>query len=597
MRSRVLCFFVLLAVVVMSSYTAEKYTAEQYIDDVLTGKQVVCKYVRLAVERHVNDLKRAEKDDPTFSYYFDKKQAKRVIDFKQQLRHVEGKWANPRNNDTRIKLEPWQQFKDWVLFGWRRRSDDCRRFTKAYITMARKQGKTTDAAGTANYCYLADRPREYGPQIYCIGPKKAQGLISWKYAKLQIEKHPALRKRTKTYKQNNVIVRLDDPAAIMTVWGKDAEMQDGFNPSFALIDEAHLYPGNESMEIVESGMGAREQPLTYIITTAGTDINSPVHQEEHQLAIQTLERTIDPVPENYFCLIFTLDEGDDWLDESVWLKANPNLGVSVSWDYLRDRAQAAMQMPSKQNLIITKNFNIWTQAETRWLTDDVWMKCGGKVYESKLYGRKCFLGIDLAATQDITALAFCFPPVGEETRFQFFYRFFIPEENVIERERRDKVPYTYWLKKGLVIATPGNSTDYDFIEQETYNLAEKYDIVEIPYDPYKAHEIVNHFQNAGFTTVPIRQNYTGMGPLTDAFEHGVLKGRINHGNNPVIRWMISCTELKSDRQDNRMPMKPQREKTGKRIDGTVASILAYGRAVIVEESAAFDVGAVYGKSS
>lgn len=589
---RAIFFFVLMAVVLMSSYTADRY-----IDDVLSGRQVVCKYTKLAVERHVNDLKRAGENDPTFPFYFDETHARRAIAFKQQLRHTKGEWANPRKHDTRIRLEPWQQFKDWALFGWRRKADGCRRFTKAYITVARKNGKTTDASATANYCYFADRPREYGPEIYCVGPKKDQGKISWEEAKRQIEKHPVLNKRSRTYKQNSRIIRHDDSAAVMTVWGKDAEMQDGFNPSFALVDEAHLYPGNEAMEVIESGMGARQQPIVYIITTAGTDINSSIYQEEHALAVQTLERTIKPVPETFFCLIYSLDEGDDWEDESVWIKANPNLGVSVSWDYLRNRVTTALQMPSRQNKVITKNFNVWTQAETRWITDDVWSKCGGVVSEKKLIGRKCFLGMDLSSNLDISALALDFPPVGEETRHQFIYRFFIPEENIIERERRDKVPYTYWVKKGYVIPTPGNVIDYNFIEQEILNLAGKYEIIEIPHDPWKAQEIINNLSAENFVMVPMFQRYSAMAGPTDAFEKAVYAGQINHGNNPVMRWMISCTEVKYDRQDNKMPMKPKRDQSRKRIDGTVASIMAFGRAVITGDEGNFDVGAVYGRTS
>lgn len=583
-RAKYIFFFVLLAGVLMSSVSAT-YTAEQYMKDVRSGKQVACKYVKLAVERHLNDLKRV--GDQEFPYYFDDAQAKRAIDFKQQLRHTKGEWANPRKHDTRIRLEPWQQFKDWVLFGWRN-EDGSRRFTKAYIEVGRKNGKTTDAAATANYMFFADRPKEMGPEIYCVGPKKDQGKISWEEAKRQIEKHPVLNKKSRTYKQNSTIILHYDSAAKFTVWGRDAEMQDGFNPSFALVDEAHLYPGNEAMEVIESGMGARLQPLIYIITTAGLDINSPAYREERTLAVATLERTIEPVPENFFCLIFTLDDGDDWADREKWIKANPNLGVSVSWKYLEDRVQTAMQMPSRQNQIITKNFNVWTQAETRWITDDHWMKCNFKVDPEKLIGRKCFLGMDLSSSLDITALAFCFPPENEKEKYQFLYRFFIPEENLIDRERRDKVPYTYWVEKGLVLTTPGNVIDYNFIEQEILNMAQKYEIEEIPHDPWKAQEIVNNLTAENFVMVPMFQRYSAMAGPTDTFEKKVMAKEIAHGGDPVIRWMMSCTEVKSDRQGNIMPMKPRRDQTGKRIDGVVAMIMALGRAVVVEED-----GSVY----
>ena len=189
------------------------------------------------------------------------------------------------------------------------------------------------------------------------------------------------------------------------------------------------------------------------------------------------------------------------------------------------------------------------------------------------------MGVDLSASQDITAVVLCFPPEEKGEKYQFLYRFFIPEDNLIERERKDKVPYSYWIEKGYIIATSGNSINYDFIEQQILNDAEKYDICEIAYDPWKAHEIVNHLQEADFVMVTIFQRYSGMAGPTDNFEKKVLAREIAHGNDPVMRWMISCTEVKSDRQANIMPMKPQRDKSGKRIDGVVASIMALDRAI------------------
>ncbi len=572
-RFTALFFLIIVLAVAMGSYTAL-----QYIDDVISGRQVVCKYVRLAVERHLNDLKRAESGDPDFPYYFDEAQAQRVIDFKQQLRHTKGEWANPRKHDTRIRLEPWQQFKDWMLFGWCREGG-YRRFTKAYIEVARKNGKTTDAAATANYCFLMDRPREIGPEVYCIATKKDQAKIAWEEAERQIRRQPFLKSLTRTYKQSSTVV-IPGTAARMRPLGKDSHTEDALNPHFGLVDEYHAHRDNSMLEVIESALASREQPLIYIITTAGFDKNSACYQEERTLAVQTLERSIEPVPETFFCLIYTLDEDDDWTDPDVWVKSNPNLGVSVRWDYLKERVQAALLSPAKQNKIKTKNLNIWTQAESRWILDEVWMECNFKVNRKSLAGRKCFAGVDLSATQDITAVVLCFPPEDKGGKYEFLYRFFIPEENLLEKERKDKVPYSYWIEKGLIATTPGNAVDYDFIEQQILDDAEEYEIQEIAYDPWKAQEVVNHLQEAGFTMVPIFQRYSGMAGPTDTFEKKVLKKEIAHGGDPVMRWMISCTEVKSDRQGNIMPMKPQRDKTGKRIDGVVASIMALHRAVL-----------------
>lgn len=566
-----------------------QYTAAQYIQDVQTGDQVACKWVKLSIQRHLNDLKRAEAEDPDFPFYYNEKAARRVIDFKQELHHTQGPWANPRMHDTRLRLEPWQQFIDSMIFGWLSREDDCRRFTRVYIEVGKKNGKTTNAAATANYCFFVDKPREIGPEVYCVATKKAQAEKAWDEIDRQIQRHPALERKTKVYVQKSTIV-IPGTAARVKMLGKDSKTEDGMNPHFVLVDEYHAHPDNSMLEVMESAMMARQQSLVYIITTAGFNKNSACYQEEHLQAEKVLEGSLNPAPENFFCIIFTLDEGDDWTDPKVWIKANPNLGVSIIWKKFEGRIKQAIITPEKQNKIKTKNLNIWTEAETRWMEQDTWNKCSFKVDSEALAGRPCYVGMDLSASQDITAVVLCFPPQSAGERYQFLYRFFIPEDNIIKREQRDKVPYSYWIEKGLVITTPGNSIDYDFIEQTILEDGGIYEIREIGFDPWKSHEIVNHLMNEGFTMVPIRQSYYGMAQPTDIFEKKILALMVAHGGNPVMNWMISCTEMKSDRQDNKMPMKPQREKTGKRIDGVVASIIAIGRAVMnTEEDTSLEV--------
>jgi phage terminase large subunit-like protein len=555
--------------------TTPIYTAEQYIEDVGSGKVVACKWVKLAVQRHTADLERVGETD--FPYHFDEAQAKRAIDFIQQLKHTKGEWANPRKHNPQIRLEPWQQFIVWNIFGWRD-AEVYRRFNKVYLEVARKMGKTTFAASIANYCYLMDRPQEIGPEVYAIATKKDQAKIVWSEAERQLRAHHFLRKKVRTYKQSSTIV-IPGTASQFRPLGQDSDTEDGLNPHCVIVDEYHAHPDNTMINVMESGMGARRQPLTFIITTAGFDKNSACYQEERTLTTQILAGELDPVPENYFGIIYTLDDGDDWTDPEVWIKSNPNLGVSVRWKYIEERVQIALHSPRKQNDVKTKNLNIWTQAETRWIDSDVWGRGSAVVNEVELKGRPCYVGVDLSANQDITAVVYDFPPSEPEERYKQVYRFFIPGDNIIEKTRKDRVPYDIWIEKGLVIPTPGDVVDYDFIEQTILQDAENFEILEIAYDPWKAQEIVNHLTESGFTMIPIYQRYSGMAAFTDAFEKAVLGAQIQHGGNPVMQWMISCTEVKSDRQGNIMPMKPRREKTGKRIDGVVASIMAHGRAV------------------
>jgi len=378
---------------------AETFAAEQYIRNVMSGKQPVCRYTRLAVERHLKDLERQNTEG--FPYYFDPKAGKRVITFKRQLKLVEGEYAG-----ARINLPPWLQFKDWVLFGWRRAEGGYRRFRKAYITVARKNTKTTDAATTMLYVLFAEIPHERGPQAYCVGPQKAQGKVCWKIAAEMVRQHPVLKARARFFKMNTnepMMNLISDPMAVMTVWGKDATTKDGFSPSIAVVDEAHLYPGHEAMEVIESGTGARPQPLTYIITSAGFNLESPCYTEEHKLAVEILEGTADPVPEHVFGLIYTLDEGDDYADERVWVKSNPNLGVSPRIDNLRERVVDARATPTKLNDVLTKNFNIWTQTETRWIAPKDWAACDAKIDLDSLAGRRAYGGLDLSMGRDLTA--------------------------------------------------------------------------------------------------------------------------------------------------------------------------------------------------
>ncbi len=557
-----------------------KYRAEEYINKVMDGRQIVCTLTKGAVNRHVKDLKRI--GNPDFPYYFDPKGAKAAIIFVQELKHTKGEWADTRKHkNINLILEPWQHFIFWCLFGWRK-LNGFRRFNKAYISCARKNGKTVKAAATANFCFFVDDPPEIGAEIYMIATKRDQARIAWAEAERQIRSNQFLKEKVKTYRQTSTVMIPGTPA-MMRPLGKDSDTEDGLSPHMVVVDEYHAHRDNSQVEVMQAGMGAREQPLLYIITTAGFDLDCACYTEENALAIQILEGTLDPVPENYFCIIYTLDIEDDWTDPNVWIKANPNLGVSISRQYIQDRVAEALVSPPKRNKIMTKNLNIWTQAETRWILPEVWDACGFSVDAEALIGRDCYVGMDLGATQDLTALALCFPPLDSTGKYEFLYHFFLPEENIKEKERKDHVPYSFWAEKGLLILTPGNTTDYDFVEDIIREDAKKYNIKQIAHDPWKAHEIVNHLQNEDFEMIEVRQNYHGMAIGTDTFEKKVLAKEIAHGNHQIMIWNIGCTEVKSDRQGSICPMKPERNRSGKRIDGTIASILALGRATLNED--------------
>ena len=550
------------------------YSAEKYIADVKAARIPVCRWTYLSVMRHVSDLKRVGKKD--FPYHFDAKAAKRAIDFIQLLEHTKGEFANRSlHSDIKLKLQPWQQFLVWSMEGWRNK-EGFRRFTRAYIEVARKNGKSSLAAALANYHFFADSPREIGPEIYFAATKQQQAAISWEEAERQIRRNAMLREMAQTYKSKKHVV-IPATAAIMRPLGRDSKTEDGLNPSFAVIDEYHAHPDAGIIDVIESGMGARKQPLIVIITTAGTNYTGPCF-EEHEHLKKMLEGSI-PAVDNFFGIIYTLDENDDWKNPKVWIKANPNLGVSVDKTRLAEQISLAASSTTKITNIKTKRLNLWCKSVLGWITHAAWEKCGAEKYtENDLKGRPCYGGMDLSSTQDITAISLSFPPQSEGEPYKHIYRFYIPEELAAEKEGMDKVPYRVWIDEGFIIATPGNVIDYDWIEQDIFSMAATYEIQEFCFDPFHAQEIVNHLSTAGINMIPIQQGYRMMSPMCDSFEKRVLSQEMAHGNNPVMRWMISCVELKSDRQGNVMPMKPRRGSTGKRIDGVVANVMSLGRA-------------------
>jgi len=331
--------------------------AELYIERLLSGEETAGAMEKAAVYRHVQDLKRQEESD--FPFVFDPEAGLRPAKFVEMLKHTKGKWARQRLN---LVLEPWQWFILYALFGWKRKDTGTRRFTKAYIEVARKNGKTTLAAGLANYCFLADY--EEGAEVYCCATKKDQAKIAWNEAAAQIERNSTLRNATKTIQTSSTVIKPGTQSR-MKALAQDSDTEDGLNPHFVLIDEYHAHKSSSMVNVMEDGMGAREQPMLFIITTAGFDKNSPCYQEERSLVKGILEGTIDPRPENVFGIIYSLDEDDDWTNEHVWRKANPNLGISVDVEFLRKQVTNALASPQKQNSVLTKNFNKWTQAVTR----------------------------------------------------------------------------------------------------------------------------------------------------------------------------------------------------------------------------------------
>ena len=543
------------------------HPAEQYIQDVLDRKITVCKWVRLCVERHAKDLKEGSKR----GLFFDNEAAQHTIDFFSFLKHSKGEWAG-----RIFDLEPWQQFIIWMLFGWKRK-DGNRRFRIAYIEVGRKNGKSTMLAGIGLYLFFADG--EPGAEVYTAATKRDQARITHSEATRMVKKSPSLRKRISIFKDN---LSMEEGAAKFEPLGRDSDSMDGLNIQAAIIDELHAHKTRDVWDVIETATGSRRQPMILTSTTAGFN-RQTICYEQHSYTEKILEGVIKD--DTYFGIIFTVDEGDNWEDESCWIKANPNLGVCVKVDDLRRKAQKAKEMPSALNAFLRLHLDTWTQAETRWLPIDRWNECGFSVDADGLRGRRCYGGLDLSSTIDITAFLLVFPPEKEGDKYQALCRFWVPQDNITVRSRRDRVPYEAWLREGYISATPGAAIDYNFIISQIDEDARNYDLQEIAFDRWGASRVYQQLEDMGMTVIQFGQGYKSMNPPAKELEKMILTKEIAHGGNPVLTWMASNVVIKHDPADM---IKPDKSKSIEKIDGITALLMALDRATKHEGPSVYD---------
>jgi phage terminase large subunit-like protein len=537
-----------------------------YARTVLDGAVPACKWVRLACERHFRDLERQQ--TAAFPYWLDAAEADKRIRFFSVLRHSKGKsWAGKP-----FTLEPWQQFIVGTLFGWKRTADNLRRFRTAYESIPRKNGKSTKAAGVGiNLTFFDGEP---GAEGYSAATKKDQARIVWEEARRMVRGTPALLKRIKPWTSS--LTRLANNQSFQPL-GADADTLDGLNPHVVIIDELHAHKTRAVVDVLESAVGSRDQPMQFEITTAGFDQQSVCFEHE-EYSKQILERVFDD--ETWFAYIATIDEGDDWRDEKAWIKANPNWGISVKADDMRRLGQQAERRPQAQNNFKTKRLNIWTEQEERWLAIEAWDTCAEPpVDRAALAGRPCVAGIDLSATTDLNALVLLFP----EDDWQVLPFFWLPEARVDAGEAghkpKDRVRYDVWRDAGALEVTPGNVTDYAFIRKRVNELREEFHLLDLGYDPWNATQLMVELESDSVTLVKVPQTFSGLTAASKELEKRVAGGegaaRIRHGGHPVLRWNAANVCVDTDANGN---IKPSKKKSRQRIDGIVALVMAIDRA-------------------
>lgn len=565
-----------------------KYRAQEYIDGVRSGEIIACKYVKQAVKRHVNDLKR--QNTPDFPYHFDDKAAKRPIKFIQTFCYHPIAFFNSQPGNELIKLEPWEQFIIWVVFGWKKENGR-RKFVNVFIEVAKKNGKSTLLGAIGDYMFMADG--ELGAEVYSAATTRDQAKIIFsRYAKAMITKNPELADNVRVY-ENSMTFR--DNSVFMPL-SSEAKSLDGKHVHCGLIDEYHAHPTDEVYDIINRGKAARAQPIVWIISTAGYDPDVPCYAEEEYVQHLLSGEFIN---ESYFGIIYTLDEKDKWDDKSTWIKANPNLGISKNPDIMMGEFIKARDKPADQNKFKNKHLNIWTRAQSQWIRLEDWKAICAPLDEDELKGKPAYAGIDLSKSGDTTSYALCWQPEaqdepekGEEGEpappapYRIKLYFFLPEFEIDKREKTERVPWRQWAEAGYITLTYGRTVDYDYIQTQLEHDAGIYDLREIGYDPYNSSQFVTNLAKAGFEDklVEIGQGWKNISPAAKDFEKKTLDKEIVVAPNPVMNWMIGNCEVRTDSHDNLRPVKPDSRVTYKHIDGIFSAMMALDRAVRNEKA-------------
>ena len=502
---------------------------------------------------------------------YNKESADYAVGFIECLCHTKGTWAGKP-----FELIDWQEQIIRDLFGTLK-PNGYRQFNTAYIEIPKKMGKSELAAAVALLLTCGDG--EERAEVYGCAADRQQASIVFEVAADMVRMCPALNKRVKILTATKRIVYLPTNS-FYQVLSAEAYSKHGFNIHGVVFDELHTQPNRKLFDVMTKGSGdARMQPLYFLITTAGTD-NHSICYETNPKAQDILEgRKVDST---FYPVIYGADDDDDWTDPKVWKKANPSLGITVGMDKVKTACESAKQNPAEENSFRQLRLNQWVKQSVRWMPMEKWDKCAFPVDAQALEGRVCYGGLDLSSTSDITAFVLVFPPEddslcgGNDDKYAVLPFFWIPEDNIDLRVRRDHVPYDIWKQQGYLETTEGNVVHYGYIEQFIAKLGEKYNIREIAFDRWGAVQMVQNLEGMGFTVVPFGQGFKDMSPPTKELMKLTLEEKLAHGGHPVLRWMMDNIYVRTDPAGN---IKADKEKSTEKIDGAVATIMALDRAI------------------
>jgi len=511
-----------------------------------------------------------------------KKQSKEkaVKDFIKSLTHTKGRWAG-----SFFEILPWQDDIIDQLFGTLKKNGK-RQYRTVYIEIPKKNGKSELAAAIALHeLFWDDEP---GAEVYSAAGDREQAGLVYNVAAQMVRNDKYMSSRLKVLDSRKRIIDYETNS-FYQVLSNESYTKHGLNPSCVIFDEIHAQPNRELYDVLTEGTDiAREQQIVFIITTAGIyDVNS-IGWEVHNYACQVRDGIIED--NTFLPIIYAADQKDDWEDPQVWEKANPSLGYIFEKDNLEIHYKQAKANPARQNNFRRFRLNQWVNQIDRWLPMEKWDECDGKIDKEKLVKRTCYGGLDLSSSTDLTAFVLVFPPENKGEKWQILPHFFVPEDNIMERARRDKVPYDMWVRAGLITATPGNVVDYAWVRKAVNNAANIYNLKEVAYDPWGAVKLATELnEEDGITMVEHRQGWKSMSPPTKELLKMTLGVEFAHGGNPVLRWNADNLVVKIDPAEN---VKPAKDKSTERIDGIVAMVMALGRALLF-----FDKKSVYEKRS
>ncbi len=500
------------------------------------------------------------------SKYFSKEKAQHAIDFIQDLSHTNGEWAGKP-----FILMPWQKKIVSDVFGTVK-PDGTRQYTNAYVELPKKNGKSELAAAIALLLTIADG--EPGAEVYSCAADRAQASIVFNVAAQMVRQHPYLSQIVKIIPSIKRIV-YPELNSFYQVLSADVPNKHGLNVHGVVFDELHTQPNRKLYDVMTHGSGdARRQPLYFFITTAGNDPNS-ICYEVHQKAKDIIAgRKFDP---SFYPVIYGAEEHEDWTSEKVWKKANPSLGVTIGIDKVRAACENAKQNPAEENIFRQLRLNQWVKQNIRWMPMDKWDRCSSDIDLKLLRGRECYGGLDLSSTTDLTAFVLVFPPISEDDKFIVLPYFWMPEDNISVRVRRDSVPYDIWKSQGFINTTEGNVVDYRFLQRDIMDICSQFVVKEIAYDRWNATQIILNLQDEGLTMVQFGQGFQSMSTPTKELMRLVLSEKLQHSGHPVLSWMADNVTAKIDEAEN---IKLDKAKSTERIDGMVALVMALARAMV-----------------